>query len=185
MADFNALEVIDDKLFVYSNTSNFKDWLANKSLVLSTTVVDGVSFIDKLLVSAFQNNLNPKLLLATCQREQSLITTKAPTPKQLNRAFGAGCTDSGDLTGITGLAKQIDLSAATYKKWFTAAKVPVIMSVDDATKKIDIQNAATYALYKYCPHIGTRLSPQFKKYGFYGNFVLWQIWNTWWPEDFA
>ena len=58
--------------------------------------------------------LNPQVVLATLQKEQSLITTRNPTERQLDWAMGYGCpTSSGCTNGdfAQGFFRQIDHGA--------------------------------------------------------------------------
>jgi hypothetical protein len=50
----------------------------------------------QIIYSAAQNyGINPEIVLATLQKEQSLITTPNPTASQLSYAMSYGCPDSG------------------------------------------------------------------------------------------
>ena len=51
--------------------------------------------------------INPQVILATLQKEQSLITTPNPTSSQLNYAMGYGCPDSGGCS-FSGFFNQVD-----------------------------------------------------------------------------
>jgi hypothetical protein len=51
--------------------------------------------------------INPRVILATMQKEQSLVTTPNPTASQLNFAMGYGCPDSGGCS-YPGFFNQVD-----------------------------------------------------------------------------
>ncbi|HEV2412537.1 MAG TPA: hypothetical protein VGS28_01885 [Candidatus Saccharimonadales bacterium] len=51
--------------------------------------------------------INPQVILATLQKEQSLVTTPNPTASQLNYAMGYGCPDSGGCS-FPGFFTQVD-----------------------------------------------------------------------------
>jgi hypothetical protein len=57
--------------------------------------------------SAQAYGINPQVILATLQKEQSLITTPNPTSSQLNYAMGYGCPDSGGCS-YPGFFNQVD-----------------------------------------------------------------------------
>lgn len=52
--------------------------------------------------------VNPQVVLATLQKEQSLITTKNPTSWQINQAMGYACPTSGNCSGNSTFSYQID-----------------------------------------------------------------------------
>ncbi|HJQ09256.1 MAG TPA: hypothetical protein VJ836_07295 [Candidatus Saccharimonadales bacterium] len=53
--------------------------------------------------------ISPKVILATLQKEQSLVTARNPTNSQLNFAMGYGCPDSsGCGSNYSGFYRQID-----------------------------------------------------------------------------
>src|SRR5690606_27307849 len=52
--------------------------------------------------------VSPKAILATLQKEQSLITTPNPTSWQINQAMGDACPTSGSCGGNSTLPYQID-----------------------------------------------------------------------------
>lgn len=62
----------------------------------------------KIIYDASQAyGINPQVVLATMQKEQSLITTPNPTASQLNYAMGYGCPDSGGCS-YAGFFNQVD-----------------------------------------------------------------------------
>ena len=52
--------------------------------------------------------INPQVIMATLQKEQSLITTGNPTSSQLNQAMGYGCPTTGNCSGNSTFSYQID-----------------------------------------------------------------------------
>jgi hypothetical protein len=52
--------------------------------------------------------LNPQVILATLQKEQSLVTDPSPTAHQLNFAMGYGCGDSSGCSQDSGFLHQVD-----------------------------------------------------------------------------
>ncbi len=52
--------------------------------------------------------INPQVIMATLQKEQSLITTGNPTSWQLNQAMGYGCPTTGNCSGNSTFSYQID-----------------------------------------------------------------------------
>lgn len=52
--------------------------------------------------------INPQVVLATLQKEQSLITSPTPSSWQINQAMGYGCPTTGTCNGDSGFLYQID-----------------------------------------------------------------------------
>ena len=62
-----------------------------------------------IMDAAYDYGLNPKVILATLQKEQSLVTAKNPVDSQLNFAMGYGCPDStGCGAAYKGFYRQVD-----------------------------------------------------------------------------
>ncbi len=126
--------------------------------------------------------INPQVLLATMQKEQSLITTPNPTASQLNFAMGYGCPDSGSCS-YPGFFNQLDNAAWQFRTYmelgsgnnwwgYSPASYPCnggsryysaalkagnyIMFKDDngvVYNAFTIPNIATGGLYCYTPHV--------------------------------
>lgn len=126
--------------------------------------------------------INPQAILATMQKEQSLITTPNPTGSQVNYAMGYGCPDSGSC-GYAGFFNQVDngtwqfrtdyeLSSGLNYWGYTPASYPCngatryynnalrpgndVTFIDDhgvGYTHFVIQNASTATLYCYTPHV--------------------------------
>jgi peptidoglycan hydrolase CwlO-like protein len=102
-------------------------------------------------------NVNPKVILATLQKEQSLLSTKNPSDKQYAGAMGAGMPDSkkNDLS-MQGFGNQIWWGAQKQDKnardWHPGAFEPV-----DGTK-VFATNEGTFAQYRYTPHFSGVMS---------------------------
>jgi len=96
-------------------------------------------------------NINPKIILATLQKEQSLLTTKNPSQSQYNGAMGAGMPDSGNNNAsMQGFGNQIWWGAQKFDKnardWTPGKTEPV----DHVNQTCD--NEGTFAQYRYTPH---------------------------------
>jgi peptidoglycan hydrolase CwlO-like protein len=102
-------------------------------------------------------NVNPKVILATLQKEQSLLSTKDPSAKQYAGAMGAGMPDSkkNDLS-MQGFGNQIWWGAQKQDKnardWHPGASEPV-----DGTNVFPT-NEGTFAQYRYTPHFSGVMS---------------------------
>jgi hypothetical protein len=126
--------------------------------------------------------INPQAILATMQKEQSLITTPNPIASQINYAMGYGCPDSGGCS-FAGFFNQVDngtwqfrtdveLSSGRNYWGYTPASYPCnhstryynnplvpgqdVIFIDDygtGYARFVIPNASTATLYCYTPHV--------------------------------
>ena len=105
-----------------------------------------------IFLSAKENGINPVLLLAYLQKEQSLISsTPVDVQSVLNRAVGYGAYESGDdpiyygfLAQMTGLSWELDQDMGSYSG-------PYQKVVDGVNVTID--SAFAHFHYSYTPHL--------------------------------
>lgn len=107
-------------------------------------------------------NLNPKVLLATLQKEQSLIeVSNGHNTSRLRRAMGYGITGAKDANGVQiepypGFGWQVWGAAYTFSRgWAISRWYPgfVMSGVGGAPGgRVVPKNASTYALYSYTPY---------------------------------
>ncbi|WP_146066102.1 hypothetical protein [Cryobacterium sp. Y82] len=142
-------------------------------------------------------NISAKILLVTLQKEQGLVTSKAPTEAVLRKALGQGCPDTAQCdSAYYGFFMQV-YSAARQFAWYgnpegshTSIKVgqsnPVRFNPngDCGSSNVVIQNRATASLYYYTPYqpnaaalanlggVGDACSS-------YGNRNFWVYYNNW------
>lgn len=132
-----------------------------------------------IIYEAAQNyQINPKFLLVTLQKEQSLITDDVPTQRQLDWATGYAVCDGCYLSDpkvlkYKGLGKQIDGTAGLIR-WYYENQDRAIVKKKDSPIRIDDTYVtpgswATAFLYTYTPHL-------------HGNANFWRIWNTWFSQ---
>jgi|GEM_PF-3302846 len=103
--------------------------------------------------------INPKVIIATAQKEQSLITRQNVTEHTLDWAMGVGCPDNGyHNPAYRGLSKQLESSIRIFKRWYDDG-LSKNVSASGTTKRVNygtanqrIENEATYSLYMYTPH---------------------------------
>lgn len=156
---FNSTRVIPDVVFTdYTSMSQeqVQNFLEKKGSVLSKPY-NGQYPSDMIMSACQKYGISPKVILATLQKEQGLISKSSVPTSKLDWALGVGCYDSGDWnTKYKGLDKQIEYAAATYKnRYDEAVKMQkegkaLTMKVDGKT--ITCANASTWALYRYTPH---------------------------------
>jgi hypothetical protein len=96
-------------------------------------------------------NVNPKIILATLQKEQSLLTTKHPSQSQYNGAMGAGMPDSGNNNmSMQGFGNQIYWGAQKFDKNARDWHMGATEYVDGNHQSC--ANEGTFAQYRYTPH---------------------------------
>jgi Repeat of unknown function (DUF5648) len=131
-------------------------------------------------------HINPMVLLVTLQKEQSLLTTKAPTQAKLNMAMGCGIFNGSTYT-YPGFGNQVWYAANKLYAYgetnhrrgpcgYTAHN-PVGLWVPGNTYTYDGNepyranyvplNLATFKLYTYTPHVGGSLCG--------GNLLFWNL----------
>ena len=96
-------------------------------------------------------NINPKIILATLQKEQSLLTTKNPSQRQYNGAMGAGMPDGGNNNAsMQGFGNQVWWGAQKFDKNARDWKPGKYEPVDHVNQVFS--NEGTFAQYRYTPH---------------------------------
>jgi hypothetical protein len=150
--------------------------------------------------------ISPRAILATMQKEESLITDPSPSSSQLNYAMGYGCGDSSGCSGYTGFFHQVDngtwqfrtdlelssgrsywgYSPASYPcnsatRYYTAALKAGnnVYFKDDygtAYTHFRIANAATATLYCYTPHAYPGSSREY----YSGSYWFVYYFEQWW-----
>lgn len=106
--------------------------------------------------AAVAHGISPRVLLVKLQKEQSLLSRANPSEHTLNWAMGYGATDSGRIGKYSGFGKQIWYSAKGLAKISGGWHPGVTMKIDGNT--VRPTNGATYALYKYTPHMHGNIS---------------------------
>lgn len=110
-------------------------------------------------------NINPKVVIATLQKEQSLIGKKIVgfASRELYFAMGCGAFENGDDNNYSGFDKQIKYGTKTLHSAFVKAKINKNYTVNGG-KTVTVggvtypgvivpKNKATYSLYNYTPHV--------------------------------
>ncbi len=129
--------------------------------------------------SAIRNQISPKFLLVTLQKEQSLITDDAPTQRQMDWATGFAVCDGCSLSDpkvlkYKGFGKQVEGSAGIMRWYYEnkttqgfIKKVSTEIMID--SQPVTPQSWATAFLYTYTPHL-------------HGNKNFWRIWTNWFAQ---
>jgi len=151
--------MISDQAYINANAmsrNEIQSFLAQKGSCLANAQ-NGKYPADMIYDAAQKYGISPKVIMSRLQTEQSLITVKNPTQKQLDWATGCGAYDSGNWNSkYKGLENQINYGAQTMRNQYNrgmaklAQNGSVPMEIDGET--INVKNAATYANYMYTPH---------------------------------
>ena len=116
-----------------------------------------------IATAARANGINPFVILATIQKEESLIESNTNFDYRARWAMGYGVCDGCDsndpaLQRYAGFTKQVNDGTwqlkRNYSYWATASSSYRVSStvVIDGTN-VHIDNRATSALYRYTPHL--------------------------------
>ncbi len=145
--------------------------------------------------------INPQVILATLQKEQSLVTATRPTSWQYRAAMGADCPDTAPCAATTnGFFNQV-YKAAWQMRQYTYSPSPwrhhiglteVLWSPNSAcgSSIVNIRNQATANLYNYTPYRPNAASLN-NLYGSgdgcstYGNRNFWRFFNEWFGASTA
>jgi hypothetical protein len=181
----------------YENTSTF----ANNGSDPNISVPGGKSAAQIIWDSAQKYSINPQVILVTLQKEQSLITDDWPWGNQYDFALGWGCPDTAACNqNYKGFYKQVDKSAwqfryylehpGDYNYWVGNYYVQYNPNASCGGKVINIQNAATAALYIYTPYQPNTAALN-NVYGLgdncsaYGNRNFWVFFTDWFGSTYA
>jgi D-alanyl-D-alanine carboxypeptidase len=164
-------------------TGDIQDFLISKGSYLASFMTADVNGMIKsaaniIYDAAITYRINPKYLLVTLQKEQSLITDDSPTQKQLDWATGYAVCDSCSLSDLSvikhkGFGKQVDDSAGVIRWYYDNSDQSFVKKKDVLTyidsQAVIPQSWATAFLYTYTPHL-------------HGNKNFFTIWNTWFSQ---
>lgn len=166
--------VLKDSIKIWKKTSS-------GSIVDTGRTVKPSEIIDN---SSKDSAINPKIIIGSLQREQSLIkkTDIEVKSSSLWYAMGYYVTDSGTNNNYSGFDTQVEKGARLYLLlWNEAFKkgesaFPYTFKASD--RDVQVNNCGTYALYKYTPwKSSNKLFLQVMKSLFPGEGVNGIDWN--------
>lgn len=141
--------------------------------------------------------VNPQVLIVTLQKEQGLVTSTSPTPGKYTIAMGYGCPDSAKCDSTYyGFYNQVYWAARAFQSYTRfpdsynfrvgqTAQVQYSPTKSCGTKTVQIQNAATAALYNYTPYtpndaaIAAGVGSVGDSCSSYGNRNFWGYYYAW------
>jgi len=177
--------------------------LQNNFSSASTCSNGEISAAQIIYDAAQQYDINPEVLLVTMQKEQGLVTDNWPWYDEYQSAMGYSCPDSsGCSSSYADFYQQVDGAAWQFRDylnnpgafdyWIGSNNIDYAPGCGGST--VDIQNAATAALYIYTPYqpdsnvlantnpIGSSsgAGPAISDHcAAYGNRNFWWYFNTW------
>ena len=145
--------------------TQIRDWINSKPSRLKslTFTYDGEEhdFAEYVKHLSREYDVNPLLILARIQVESSRIESGRALPSSLT---GCGFNDRGSRASgqRASVAGQLKCTASTYNKWYHHEPIESPMILQKAGRRVStrIDNAATYSLYMYTPHLCTQLNNQ-------------------------
>ncbi len=181
---FNPNHIISDYEFTDYKSMTFDDiynFLKKKNSYLARFVDPQSRMLAAQII--YDNSqlyrINPKVLLVTLQKEQSLITDPNPDQDQLDWATGYGICDSCSkkdpkLQKYKGFTNQVDYAASAFRLFYNnpykyGFSVGKTYTIDG--QRVTVANRATHALYVYTPHIQ-------------GNKNFYKIWQDWFTQNY-
>ena len=147
--------------------------------------------------------ISARVLLVTLQKEQSLLTTRAPSSWQMTASMGYGCPDTAPCDAqFYGFYNQMYKAAWQFKRYSTPDRwgsyqpgsnyIQYNPNPDCGGSWVNIRNNATAALYNYTPYQpnAASLSNLYGSggtCGAHGNRNFWTYYHGWFgdPENNA
>lgn len=180
-AQFNPDYIISDHEltnFTVMNQEGVINFLKEKAGALAnyfTNDLDNqLKHAGEIIYNASQRHkINPQILIALIQKEQTLVTQPAIKPTQFDWATGFACYDyRRPVSRFSGFTTQVD-RAAWRLRYFLEHPWEFYYRPGQAYKisgkKVRPQNLATSALYNYTPYLR-------------GNKLFWKIWQSWFAK---
>lgn len=180
--------ILKDPVLIYRMTSTGTVYFAGET----------INAADRIAWAANNYMVNAKVVLATLQKEASLVTIPPGggvgySDRRFFYAMGYGATDGGDIQGTSGFDKQINLGTKLlHDLWYEAPiSMPVrfdginygrIVQSNGVTYQnyIWVEDWGTWALYKYTPHaLDVELLPKIGG----GNYLFQAIFTGWWGSN--
>ncbi len=118
-AAYTDNNLIDDSIFLNSNTmsqADIQNFLNSKGGAIAGYSAPNtdpgqnnrmMSAAEIIYFTSQYVGINPRVIMATLQKEQSLITDPNPSAGKYNYAMGYGCPDSGGCSGSSGFYYQV------------------------------------------------------------------------------
>lgn len=186
-AYFNPDNILTDEEYTNSKSltvSGIQKFLAKKGSELAVLKYNGKSVAKIIYEAAQKYDINPKLIIATAQKEQSSITDSSLSDYQKKYLMGYAVFDRFNPIQYKyqGVFKQIDSATWQFRQYidnpsYYGYQKGLTKTTSDGYT-ITPKNNATAGLYNYTPHAGLGKGATVDDSG-NGNFLFWQIWTNW------
>jgi len=201
-SDFMAGRIIDD--FVFTNkdsmtTPDIQNFLNTKGAnctnnCLKDYTQGGKSAATIIRQAAIDYNISPQTILVLLQKEQGIVTSSAPTSYMYKYATGYCVTDSGLCGSSWGFTNQVRAAAELFRDIMNnpdssnyppgSRRILYNPVTSCGRKTVNVQNAATSALYHYTPYTpnGSALNNLYGEgndCSAYGNRNFWRYFTDW------
>lgn len=185
----NKNSILKDPVQIWRKDSNGNVYNTGKTIVPSKAIA----------TAATTYVMNPKVVIATLQKESSLVSAAPGSVSYSSRRFyyamGYGATDGGDINGTSGFDIQIDRGTKLLKDLWWQAPVNQPSRFDGINYNKTVtsngvtyknyiwtKNWGTWALFKYTPHaLDINLLPTIGG----GNYLFYQIFKGYWGTDWS
>ena len=119
--------------------------------------------------------ISPRVILATLQKEQGLLSATSPSTSALDWAMGCGVPDSGGRNSTyQGFGKQVWYGAESLHDDGVSWHAGITKACGDGTA--EPANRSTYSLYVYTPWIGLTGG---------GNKLFWMLYRQYFGDPLA
>ncbi|WP_426324260.1 LGFP repeat-containing protein [Microbacterium sp. E-13] len=225
-ADWDAGYIIDDSVFYDSNAMTSYDvqafldgkvsscsagYTCLKSYGQSTATIAADRYCDGYRGSAYQTaaqiidavarscGISQRAILVLLEKEQGLVSSRAPSAWAYKAAMGQGCPDTAPCDpSVAGFFYQVYYGARQFEVYrlnpdsfgYRAGRTNNILynpKVSCGTKSVYIANQATAALYIYTPYTPNAAALK-NLYGTgdscsaYGNRNFWRLFTDWFGD---
>jgi len=171
LQDYTSMDLDDIVEFLNNQEGILKDLKTNDYLGIQRSATE-------IIFNAAQSyQINPKWILATLQKEQSLITNPSPSQKNIDWAMGYAVCDSCTLDDplvsmFKGFGTQVDRATWRIRYYYQNPQkfnfqIGKLSLIDD--RDVLPYSQATANLFNYTPHL-------------HGNYNFWNIWERWFAK---
>ena len=138
-------QAFSTEAFLQQRGGAIKNFVDKKSNCKASVLIDD---------AARNHGIDPKLLIASLQREKGLVRRPDLKQKDMDWACGVGAWDGKRKWDerYKGFERQINSCAKTYHNRFKGFSKGEVLTLDYGETELVPENAATYALYVYTPH---------------------------------
>jgi peptidoglycan hydrolase CwlO-like protein len=140
----NSMSAADIQAFLETQPGSLKSYVGKDYAGVQKTTAEMIAD------ASVKWGISPKVILATLQKEQSLLTANNPSQNAMDWAMGCGKADSFTSYKYQGFGKQIWYGAYKFKQNADLWKPGASQNIDGSV--VHPTNPGTHAQYRYTPH---------------------------------